>query len=84
MCPLPAGGGCFSNWRVGWTNLDVGRSHSTTWNQNIPAPGSMAGSNLFALTAADVAPAPHNQPPYPAAGDTDTAFCTVVGNAPRW
>jgi len=77
-----AGGGFYGNWRAGWANVAPESSYSTNWNQNLPALGSLVGSNVFTLTAADVTPAPYNQPPYPAAGDTDTAQCTVVGNAP--
>ncbi len=77
-----AGGGFFGNWRAGYTNVAAGSSYSTSWNQAIPALGALVGSNLFTLRATDVTPAPYNQPPYPAAGDTDTAQCTVVGNAP--
>jgi len=77
-----AGGGFYSSWRAGWTNVAPGGSYSIGWNQNLPAIGTLVGSNVFTLTAADVTPAPYNQPPYPAAGDTATALCTVVGNAP--
>ena len=34
------------------------------------------------MTVADVTPPPYNLPPYPPAGDTDTAGCTVTGAAP--
>ncbi len=77
-----AGGGYFSNWRAGYTNVAAGSSYSTSWNQAIPALGALVGSNLFTLRATDVTPAPYNQPPYPPAGDSDTAQCTVVGNVP--
>jgi hypothetical protein len=36
------------------------------------------GLNEFRLFAADVTPAPYNQPPYPPAGDTDTDGCTIT------
>ena len=77
-----AGGGFFANWRAGWTNVAAGGTYSTNWNQNLPALGSLVGDNVFTLRAADVTPSPYNQPPYTAAGDTDTAQCTVTGNAP--
>ncbi len=57
-------------------------SFISSWNQNIPAMASVIGNNVFTLAAEDVTPAPYNQPPYPPAGDTDTAFCTVTGIAP--
>ena len=48
----------------------------------MPALGSLVGDNIFTLRAEDVTPAPFNQPPYPAAGDTATAGCVVIGVAP--
>ena len=77
-----AGGSYFPNWRTGFTNLSPGESYVSGWNQNIPALGSVIGENQFVLFTEDVTPAPYNQPPYPPAGDTDTASCTVTANAP--
>jgi len=77
-----AGGGTFPNWRNGFTNLSVGETFSTTFNQTIPALGSLIGVNQFTLVGEDVTPAPFNQPPYPAAGDTASDACTVTGLAP--
>lgn len=77
-----ANGTGYANWRAGYTNVAGGESFVSSWIQNIPALGSVIGDNVFSLTAADVTPAPYNLPPYPAAGDTDTASCTVTGMAP--
>jgi len=77
-----AGGQHYTNWRSGWTNIDAGGSFSTSWNQPLPALNSLVGFNTFQLLTADVTPAPFNQPPYPPAGDTATATCTVTGIAP--
>ncbi len=77
-----AGGQGYNNWRAGYTNVGASDSYLTSWVQNIPALGSLAGDNVFTLVAEDVTPAPYNQPPYPATGDTDTAACTVTGVAP--
>ncbi len=77
-----AGGQHYSNWRSGWTNIDAGGSYATSWNQALPALGRLVGPNDFRFLAADVTPSPYNQPPYPPAGDTDTASCTVTGIAP--
>lgn len=77
-----AGGQHYSNWRSGWTNIDAGGSYATSWNQALPALGNLVGPNVFRLLAADVTTSPYNQPPYPPAGDTDTASCTLTGIAP--
>jgi hypothetical protein len=77
-----AGGQFFSFWRAGYTNVAAGGNFSTSWNQNLPALGTLVGSNVFNLVAEDVTPAPYNQPPYPPAGDTDSQDCTVIGIAP--
>jgi hypothetical protein len=77
-----AGGQFISNWRSGYSNVAVGESQTTSWNQSIPALASVIGDNVFSLLAQDVTPAPYNQPPYPPAGDTDTSDCTVTGVAP--
>ncbi len=71
-----------ANWRAGYTNVAAGGSYVTTWNQTIPAYGSVVGENVFQLLAQDVTPPPFNQPPYPPAGATATATCTVTGIAP--
>ena len=70
------------NWRAGYTNISAGESFNSSWNLNIPAIGSLVGDNTFTLVAEDVTAAPYNQPPYPPAGDTATAACTVTGIAP--
>jgi len=77
-----ASGGRFANWRAGFTNLTGGETYSTTWNQAIPALGTLIGDNVFELRVADVTPAPWNLPPYPPAGDTAMEACTVTANAP--
>ncbi len=77
-----AGGQGYSNWRAGFTNVGAGGSYLTSWVQNIPALGSLVGDSLFTLAAEDVTPSPWNLPPYPPAGDTDTASCTITGVAP--
>ncbi len=77
-----ASGNSYTSWRAGYTNLSPGESYVTNWYQTIPALGSVVGDNLFSLVAEDVTPAPYNQPPYPAAGDTATDACIVTGIAP--
>jgi len=77
-----AGGAFFSSWRAGYTNVAAGGSYGSSWNNTIPALGSVIGNNIFDLITEDVTPAPYNQPPYPPAGDTDTGACTVTGVAP--
>ncbi len=42
----------------------------------------LIGTNMFTLRAFDVTPAPYNQPPYPASGDSANAVCSVVGIPP--
>ncbi len=76
------GGGYIANWRAGYTNIAPGESYVASWNQDIPALGTLIGDNVFSLVAEDVTPAPYNQPPYPPAGDIDTTSCTVTGIAP--
>ncbi len=77
-----ASGAYFGSWRAGYTNVAGGDSFTSAWTQNIPALGTVIGANLFQLAAEDVTPVPYNQPPYPPAGDTATASCTVTGMAP--
>ncbi len=77
-----AGGQYYPSWRNGWQNVQPGETFSRNWWQTIPAMGTLVGVNDFRLTARDVTPSPWNQPPYPPAGDTDTASCTVTGVAP--
>lgn len=77
-----ANGQSYTNWRAGNTVLQASSNYYTSWNQNLPAIGAVIGMNTFTLVAQDVTPAPYNQPPYPASGDTDTATCTVEGIAP--
>lgn len=75
-------GTLYGNWRAGFTNIDPLGQYYTQWNTILPAVGSVVGDNVFRLSAEDVTPAPYNQPPYPASGDTDTSACTVTGIAP--
>ncbi len=77
-----AGGSTFGNWRAGWTNVAAGASYDAVWNTTIPALGSVVGGNVFTLSVEDVTVAPYNQPPYPPAGDTASAACTVTGVTP--
>ncbi len=77
-----ASGKYYPNWRAGSTNVQPGSTYVTSWNQPIPALAPLVGDNQFRLVAADVTPAPYNQPPYPPAGDTDSATVTVTGMAP--
>jgi hypothetical protein len=79
---VTGGGGSFNNWRSGFTNIAAGGNYTTSWNQSIPALGALLGTNTFTLQAQDVTPSPYNQPPYPPAGDTDSAACTVEAIAP--
>lgn len=75
-------GGHLGNWRRGTTTIPGGGRFTSKWNQNFPAFESLVGDSVFYLVAEDVTPAPYNQPPYPAAGDTATGTCTVTGIAP--
>jgi hypothetical protein len=77
-----AGGGSYSNWKAGSTNVAAGGSYVAAWNQSLPALGSLVGVNTFTLVAVDVTPSPYNQPPYPAAGDWLSDSCFVTGIAP--
>jgi subtilisin family serine protease len=77
-----ANGTSYGNWRAGWTNLSPSEVFTQTWNQSIPALGSLVGANVFTLTGVDVTPAPFNQPPFVPSGDTDSASTTVTGLAP--
>jgi hypothetical protein len=72
----------YNNWRAGWTNVAAGAAFSTSWQQNIPALGTLVGDNIFALQVQDTTPAPYNLPPYSPAGDTDSDSVTVEGNMP--
>lgn len=77
-----AGGTNIDSWRSGFTNIPGGSSYFTSWSQTIPALAGVIGINVFTLAIEDVTPSPYNQPPYPPAGDTDTAACMVSGTAP--
>lgn len=76
-----ANGEHYSNYRAGYTNVHPGESNVFAWPQTL-SNGSVIGDNVFTLIAEDVTSAPYNQPPYPPAGDTATATCTVTGIAP--
>ena len=75
-------GNSYSNWKSGWTNLGDSEVFATDWSQNIPALGSVIGSNVFTLVAEDVTPPPFNQPPYSPSGDTATDSCVVTATMP--
>ena len=75
-------GSQISNWRSGYTYLSPGDSARRRWSLVFPGLPSLRGLNLFTMTTEDVTPAPYNQPPYPAAGDTAAAGCVVTGVAP--
>ncbi len=77
-----AGGQTISNWRSGYTNITAGGLHTTTWNQLIPQSPALIGSNSFKLLAVDVTPAPYNQPPYPASGDSKEVNCWIEADSP--
>ncbi len=75
-------GSYLSGWRQGWKNVLQGDTYRLQWGQTIPLSGAVLGTNIFTLIAEDVTSSPYNQPPYPPAGDTDTATCTMTGIAP--
>jgi hypothetical protein len=77
-----ASGTFYSNFRAGYTNLSPRECYAQSWNQNIPALGSVVGDNIFALHAQDVTPFPYNQPPRAPSGMTDIDICTITGVAP--
>jgi hypothetical protein len=78
----PANGTPISNWRGGYTNVAAGGSYNASWMQSLPAVNLVNGDNIFQMVVADVTPAPYNQPPHPASGDTDTDACVVTGVLP--
>ncbi len=71
-----------SRWRAGYTNIQPEDTYSSSWVQNLPALATLVGINTFTLAAEDVTPAPFNQPPYPAAGDTCTSTQRVEAYVP--
>jgi hypothetical protein len=77
-----AGGTVIGNFRTGFTTMSPLEVFTRSWNQPLPALGSLVGDNVFTLTAEDVTPAPFNQPPYPPSGDTGTDMCTVTASSP--
>jgi len=77
-----ANGTTFNNWRAGWTNLSPLENFTTNWNQNFPGLASLVGENIFTLFGYDVTPAPYNQPPYAASGDSDSMACTITAYSP--
>jgi hypothetical protein len=79
---LLGNGTYFSSWRAGFTNIQPESTFSRTWVQNLPALITLVGTNTFTLAAVDVTPAPFNQPPYPASGDTCSSVQTVEAFAP--
>ncbi len=68
----------FSNWRRGYDNYAPGFQRVAHWIQVIPDLPTLVGHNTFDLNVEDVTPSPYNQPPYPAAGDTDTATMVLT------
>jgi len=68
----------YSNWRRGWDNYAPGTQKLRSWFQLVPELPTLIGDNTFSLFAEDVTPAPYNQPPYPAAGDTATDSCVLT------
>jgi len=76
-----ANGEHYSNYKAGYTNVFPGVSKVFAWPQTL-SNGSSTGANVAVLVVEDVTPAPYNLPPYPPAGDTATASCTVTGIAP--
>ena len=70
----------YFNWRAGFTNVSVGNCYTAIVGVNLPAFGSLAGTNTFTLVAEDVTPAPYNQPPYSPAGDTDVSSCDTLAS----
>lgn len=79
---LLADGDSYTNWRSGWANIAAGSNYTTSWMQSIPALSALVGENRFTLHAWDITPAPYNQPPYPADGDSDSDTSVVTGIAP--
>ncbi len=72
-----------TGWRSGYSNIEANGQHTAFWNQFLPGIQSLAGDNVFRVVAEDVTPAPYNQPPYPASGDTAGAGCLISGTIPR-
>jgi hypothetical protein len=77
-----ANGTFYHAFRKGYTNLHPRECYAESWNQFIPALGSLVGDTVFTLHAQDVTPPPYNLPPYAPSGMTDTDACTVTGVAP--
>lgn len=75
-------GTTYPNWRAGYLVLEPDESFSFSWSLQIPGVPAVVGNNTFTLVAADVTPAPYNQPPYSPSGSTDWSRCTVTGVAP--
>jgi len=69
-------------WRSGYTNIPAGGQFDSSWNASLPALATLVGENEFMLFAEDVTAPPFNLPPYPPAGGTAAAPCTVTGSAP--
>ncbi len=76
------GGNSITSWRAGSSNLDPGESLITSWLNVLPASPLMVGESTFTFVSVDVTPAPFNQPPYPASGQSDSASCSVTGLTP--
>jgi len=75
-------GTSYNSWRSGYTNVSPSSNYFTQFPINLPNLGSLFGDNTFTLTAVDVTPAPYNQPPYPASGDSCTQVNVVTAVAP--
>jgi hypothetical protein len=76
-----ADGSLYTHWRAGTANIGAGESLVSVWVNSLPANQAMVGDNGFTFVSVDVTPAPYNQPPYPPSGQTDSAGCTVTGQA---
>lgn len=77
-----ASGRYYSDVRRRAIILRPGDVRTISFNLNVPDRPYLLGVNTFYSRALDVTPAPFNQPPYLADGDTDSANCPVEGIAP--
>ncbi len=74
-------GNAFSNWRAGYAYVAGGTVFNVALQTTIPELPWAHGNNVFSMVAEDVTPPPYNQPPYPAAGESNTSSCTVTAFA---
>ena len=75
-------GTTYNPWRAGFTNVSPSSTYYTQFPVNFPGLPTVLGDNTFILNAMDVTPAPYNQPPYPASGDTCVKTNVVNAQAP--